>query len=163
MRRATSIVAGVIATAAAAALAIPAQADAGSTQGRNPYQPHAVCGSGYKTVNHVRLRTADVYLMRDRRKNTNCVVTLKRQDLGRPTPVTASLHRAAHGRPVLDQGGIEQGSFRYYAGPIYVRATGPMQVGGERRLESCVFWSGNTSRDVNPAKWMHCNSVSSYE
>ncbi|MEU4547446.1 hypothetical protein [Nonomuraea dietziae] len=155
----TSVVVGVIAAAAAAVtLAVPAHA--GSTQGRNPYKPHAVCGSGYKIINHVDIRTADVYLMRNRQKNTNCVVTLKKKDVGAPTPVTASLHRAVDGRPATGagMGGIERGSFKYYAGPVYVQATGVLRRGDASRVESCVFWAGSTSRDVNRGEWMHCNS-----
>lgn len=162
MKKKTSVVAGVTAAAAAAVtLAMPAQADAGSAQGPNPYKPHAVCGSGYKIVNHFDIRTADVYLMRNRQKNTNCVVTLKKKDLGRPTPVTASLHRAVDGRPATGAGlgSIERGSFKYYAGPVYVQATGALRLGNARRLESCVFWAGSTSRDVDPGTWMHCNSA----
>ncbi|MDP4505903.1 hypothetical protein [Nonomuraea turcica] len=160
MKKKTSVVTGaIVAAAAAVTLATPAQAGAGSAQGPNPYKPHAVCGSGYTFVKRVDIRAADVYLMWNRQKNTNCVVTLKKKDVGTPTPVTASLHRAVDGRPATRPGlgSIQRGSFKYYAGPVYVRATGALRLGNASHLETCVFWAGSTSHDVDPGAWIHCN------
>ncbi|WP_327587286.1 hypothetical protein OHA25_09970 [Nonomuraea sp. NBC_00507] len=131
VKKKTSVVTGaIVAAAAAVTLATPAQAGAGSAQGPNPYKPHAVCASGYTFVKRVDIRTADVYLIWNRQKNTNCVVTLKKKDVGTPTPVTASL---------------------------YVRATGALRLGNASHLETCVFWAGSTSHDVDPGAWIHCN------
>ncbi|MGP3919265.1 hypothetical protein [Nonomuraea sp. 10N515B] len=160
MKKKTSVVTGAIVAAARGCDARHAGSGRRrSRQGPNPYKPHAVCGSGYTFVKRVDIRTADVYLMWNRQKNTNCVVTLKKKDVGTPTPVTVSLHRAVDGRPATGPGlgSIQRGSFKYYAGPVYVRATGALRLGNASHLETCVFWAGSTSHDVDPGAWIHCN------
>ena len=114
-------------TAAAVLLAVPAAASA------NPYTPTEVCGSSYRVVHshHIRGDAGGIlgtsYLLWSSRTKKNCAVTIKRRAVGIPTWMRVRLAR--EGSPLqTDDSGYE--GYRYYAGPLYVRAPGQCVIYG---------------------------------
>jgi hypothetical protein len=107
-----------------AILAPPASAE------RNPYTAREVCGSSYHAIDHEVLvdagkRLARVVLMYSPSTGNNCTVTLKRGMVGRRSFTAAGLG------PINQPFHVDQGLFRYYAGPVYAHAP-----------HTCVKWSG---------------------
>jgi hypothetical protein len=69
----------------------------------------------------------------------NCVVTLKTVNVGKKTNVFAVLTRKD------GQSATDQGSFAYYAGPVYVYARG-----------QCVKYRGGAGSVTVSAPWGNC-------
>ena len=90
--------------------ATPAAADT------NPYTPKEVCGSAYdviakREIHGGGMHLADTYLMYN--AGYNCVVTIKRAYVGRPSWTEAWLWRGNYSNLAEDEG-----NFEYYAGPV---------------------------------------------
>lgn len=101
---------------------------AGSVVGSSPAEavatPAAACGSNYHEIDHHDLGSvATVHLLYN--GTTDCVVTLKKVDLGTPTSVYAIV--AVAGDPYVSQ----EGQYKYYAGPVKVNAP-----------HKCIVWGG---------------------
>ncbi|SDK40478.1 hypothetical protein SAMN05421874_107216 [Nonomuraea maritima] len=131
----------VVAAAALAGsvlVAVPAHAS-------TAYTPEGVCGAGFARVADGAKPVKDgkdtygyVYLMYNRRTGYNCVVTIKTSYYRTPTYTTAML-RVQGSKPVTDAG-----KFKYYAGPVKLKAAG-----------KCVAYWGtirNTRIDFAEAK-----------
>ncbi|KJK58411.1 hypothetical protein UK12_10855 [Saccharothrix sp. ST-888] len=104
----------------------------------NPYNPGAVCGSGYSVIDTHDLGQAAVYLLYSGATGRNCVVTLAAKPAG-AVPMNATLDV---------QGGTSAsnpGSFTYYAGPVSASAAG-----------SCVRWGGAYQDTSWTSDWTHC-------
>jgi hypothetical protein len=109
---------------------------------RNPHQPTAVCGPGFKVINrHALGDKATIFLLYNTATAKNCVVTMSR--LIYPTKI--------HMNAVLQvQGGASAGNpgkFSAYAGPIRLSAP-----------KKCVMWGGTWENLTwkSPA-WGHCS------
>ncbi|NRQ35596.1 hypothetical protein HII36_27735 [Nonomuraea sp. NN258] len=132
------LTAGVIACGLAGTT--PAQAATAA----NPYDPAAVCGSGFRVIDSHPFtsggtKLATVYLSYKGSTGENCVVTLNHT-------VSTIWMRAT----LSVQGGATRSDakeYRYYAGPVKLRAAG-----------KCVKWGGTW--DEAPfswtSGWSHC-------
>lgn len=101
---------------------------------RNLDSPEQVCGSGFRVVDQHRLERSVVYLLRNQRALSTCVVTLKGRDVGTATSTRATL-RADGGARVSDSGG-----YRYYA-KVTARTAGCVEWGG---ADSASSWSSGS-------------------
>lgn len=154
--------------ALAAALAVPSAAEAA----KNPYTAKRVCGSGYKVIDRHKLTDTNPYngntvhlstvvLMYNASTGKNCAVNLKRYRVGKEDKKTFGdfMSVSLATRP-LNNANVDGDSdeFRFYAGPVYVRARG-----------KCVQWSGSatmlmqkyftprgTYNDAFKSRWSHC-------
>ncbi|SNT54226.1 hypothetical protein SAMN05216276_105813 [Streptosporangium subroseum] len=100
----------------------------------NPYTPERVCGAGFTKVKDGTrpLKSGSdtfghVYLMYNRSTGYNCVVTIKDAFYRTATRTVATL-TVKGGKKYTDVG-----NFKYYAGPVKVRARG-----------KCVSYWGET-------------------
>ena len=134
---------------AAALLVAPGAATAVAK--KNPYTAAGVCGHGFTPIDRHQLidsnngkRLAEVVLSYDATTGRNCVVTLKRYRVGLATKYGDNLMAEVYTRPLRDPANVQanQGSFKYYAGPVYVTAPG-----------KCVRWGGQADLLV-PANWV---------
>jgi hypothetical protein len=126
-RSVTKIVA-VAALAAGVLAANPAYA------APTPYTPEGVCGAGFTKVKdgtrplkHGPDTFGYVYLMYNRSTGYNCVVSIKTAYYRTATYTTATL-KVKGGKTYTDKG-----KFKYYAGPVKVKARG-----------KCVSYWGST-------------------
>jgi hypothetical protein len=99
-----------------------------------PYTPEGVCGAGFTKVKggtsplkSGRDTFGYVYLMYNRSTGYNCVVSIKTAFYRSATYTTATL-TVKGGKPKTDAG-----KFKYYAGPVKVKARG-----------KCVSYWGST-------------------
>lgn len=126
---ASAVAAGSIAVAGPGSLvtAGPAAASPDSAA----MSPESVCGGGYKKIDsHDLPGLATIHLLFN--GSTNCVVTMKTAHVGTPSFVSAGI--GAH--PVTWEVGknVDQGHFKYYAGPMYVHGPG-----------KCIRWIGSAA------------------
>jgi hypothetical protein len=110
---------------------------------KNPYTAAKVCnsgghGSGYYLQRSSKFTGGTVYQMYNS-SGYNCVTTLKTADVGKKTKVFSTLTRKD------GQSATDNGSFTYYAGPVYVYAKG-----------QCVKYQGGTSRGSTTSAWGNC-------
>jgi hypothetical protein len=116
------------------AIAHPASASAK----RNPYTAEQVCGAGFYTIDRHKLfsgsrhttHLATTFLLYNGASGRNCAVTMKRRFIGRRTTTGVSLKVKGRRRPWV----VDQGAFKYYAGPVYRTAPG-----------RCVRWGATVS------------------
>ena len=116
------------------AIAHPATASAK----RNPYTAEQVCGAGFYKIDRHRLYSgsshttllAATFLLYNGSSGQNCAVTMKRRFIGQPTTTGVSLKVKGKKRPWV----VDQGSYKYYAGPVYRKAPG-----------RCVRWAATVS------------------
>jgi hypothetical protein len=95
---------------------------------RNPYTAEQVCGAGFVKIDRHRLYSgsrhttllAATFLLYNASTGRNCAVTMKRQLIGRPTSTGVSIKVKGKRRPWV----VDQGDYRYYAGPVYRHAPG---------------------------------------
>jgi hypothetical protein len=129
------------------ALAVVVAAAPAAHAAPNPYTPQGVCGSGYSVIDQQPISTglvwATVYLLWNGGNGNNCVVTIKRVNVGTPTYTAATLETPS-GKTT------DAGSFRYYAGPVKRYARG-----------ICVRWGGVASDTAGQrfavySGWEHC-------
>lgn len=108
--------------------------------GGNPYTPSKACGSGYSVIDHHALgKAGTVYLAYKASTGQNCVVTMKATSLSKKTKASAHL-QAKGGAKHTDSG-----SYRYYAGPVRVKAA-----------KTCVQWGGSLGSTGWTSKYGHC-------
>ena len=92
----------------------------------NPYGPGQVCGSGFGVIDQFDVKgpkggvMGTSYLLYDAGSKRNCAVTLKRRAVGKASYTTVSL-KAAGAKAAWH---VDFGDFKYYAGPVYVKAPG---------------------------------------
>jgi hypothetical protein len=154
--RRIAIVSGAFAMAAPL-LAAPSSAQA--QPDREPRDARQVCGRGFYVVNdrggirgkavrpisYGRRVYGHVYLLYNNRTHQNCVVTIKRAYRGQRTWTAASL-AVRDGRS-----GTDRGNFRYYAGPVKLRAGGKcVKYRGWMRIHNNRYATGG--RD----QWGNC-------
>lgn len=114
----------------------------GGGGGTNPHTAQSVCGSGYKVVDSAALGTAGtVYLLFNAANGNNCVATIKKSSLGKPTATSAYLE--VQGKTRI----TDTGSFDYFAGPVRASAPG-----------KCVKWGGKAGSDAYNSPFEHCGS-----
>lgn len=118
------------------ALAKVPQRNATVTQ---PYAPEQVCGRGFTVIDQHKLPLSVVYLLWNASKLENCVVTLKKEDVGVRTRTAALLE------PAGAEATRDAGDYRYYA-DVKTRAPG------------CIVWGGSDGRGMftSPAG-EHCS------
>lgn len=106
----------------------------------NPYTPEEVCGSGFGVINQHNLGSAaTIYVLYNSSNTSNCVVTMKKTNIGTASPVSASLQV---------QGGsknTDSGNFAYYAGPV--KASAPA---------TCIKWGGSVGDTAWESAFEHC-------
>jgi hypothetical protein len=121
------------ALAGASALAIvPGVANASDV---NPNSASALCGSGYKVVDHHATEGAFyTYLLYNSSNGKNCAVTLKQKSL--TTKNTTDVYLiSANGKTAEDFG-----SYTSYAGPIYLSAPGEcVKYGGSVMYGNTIY------------------------
>ncbi|MEV4805942.1 hypothetical protein AB0K18_38590 [Nonomuraea sp. NPDC049421] len=102
--------------------------------------PIAACGGGsYHVIDsHALGSSAVVYLLYN--GSTNCVVTWKTGARGNSTWVEA---RVRHDHMYFN---VDEGNFKYYAGPA--KATGA--------AGSCIMWGGSYGSQSYLSGWEHC-------
>ena len=106
----------------------------------NPYTPTQVCGSGYSIINQHNLGSAaTVYVLYNSSNKYNCVVTMKRTNIGTPSAVSATLQ--VQGKTKQS----DSGSFSYYAGPV--KASAPA---------TCIKWGGSAGSTAWESPYQHC-------
>lgn len=133
------------------ALAVVLVAVVPASAAKNPYTPTQICGSGFgvvdsQVVSTPKKKLGTTYLLYNRATGRNCVVTLKSYGVGKPSFVAASLQR---------QGGAQKmdskQTYKYYAGPVKVKARGV-----------CVRWGGGITVGTYSAgfdtKYEHCGA-----
>ncbi|MBX6385160.1 MAG: serine/threonine protein kinase, partial [Microbispora sp.] len=106
----------------------------------NPYSPTQVCGSGYYVQRSSPLAGGTVYQLYNVSTGENCVVTMKTTDIGKATPVSATL-QVQGGESMTDSG-----NYKYYAGPVRLHAKG-----------KCVRYSGSVGSSSAGGDWGNCS------
>jgi hypothetical protein len=143
---------GLVLAVCAVALSAIAQPAAASAK-RNPYTAEQVCGAGFYKIDKHKLYSgsrhttllATTFLLYDGASGRNCAVTMKRRYIGRPTTTGVSLKVKGKRRPWV----VDQGPFKYYAGPVYRKAPG-----------RCVRWGATVSTPMGADTYIspfgHC-------
>jgi hypothetical protein len=118
----------------------------------NPYTPTGLCGAGFGIIDHHDLRgpkgglLGTTYLLWDGRSQRNCAVMIKRRAIGTPTFAEVSL--AKKGGNYMADSSLD---YRYYAGPLYVKAPHTCVTFGGRMSDA----QGNGDSWITP--WpIHC-------
>ncbi|GGO17927.1 hypothetical protein GCM10010116_36150 [Microbispora rosea subsp. aerata] len=106
---------------------------------RNPYSPTQVCGSGFYVQRSSSMAGGTTYQLYNVSTGENCVVTLKTSDVGKATPVSATLEVQGGGSKT------DSGNFQYYAGPVKLQAKG-----------KCVRFSGSVGSAGTSVGWDNC-------
>lgn len=89
--------------------------------------PASLCGAGYNQIDsHELPGLSTIYLLYN--GNTDCVVNMKTAYVGQGSFVSAFVWLASTG---WTPGQVDQGQYKYYAGPKYVNAPG-----------QCIVWGG---------------------
>ncbi|MFI7441198.1 protein kinase domain-containing protein [Nonomuraea indica] len=109
------------------------------TQTRNPHTPTSVCGSGFYVQRQGSFAGGVTYQLYNNSTGENCVVTIKTADIGKATPVTATLEIQGGGRQT------DSGNFEYYAGPVKMQGKG-----------KCVRFEGGAGSGRTSADWGNC-------
>ena len=101
------------------------------------YTPQGVCGSGYSVQRSHALPGARTYQLYN--GSSTCVVTIKSQQLGKATKITAGL---------LVKGGswaYDTGNYAYYAGPVKQKSKG-----------KCVAYFGYSKQKSYTSGYANC-------
>ncbi|WP_176993071.1 serine/threonine protein kinase [Nonomuraea jiangxiensis] len=109
------------------------------TEMRNPKNPVAVCGPGFTVQRQQAFRGGETFLLYNGSTGENCVVTMKTVDVGKSTPVSATLEV---------QGGesrTDSASYEFYAGPVKLPAKG-----------KCVRFRGSVGSGSTSSNWSNC-------
>ncbi|MFC4015642.1 serine/threonine protein kinase [Nonomuraea purpurea] len=106
---------------------------------KNPYTPTQVCGSGFSVQRSQSFAGGVTYQLWNNGTSQNCVVTMKTADVGKNTPVSATLEVQGGGQQT------DSGNFEYYAGPVKLTAKG-----------KCVRFSGSAGSGSTSAGWANC-------
>jgi hypothetical protein len=86
------------------------------------YSIRDVCGAGFRYLDARELSRGTVYLLWN--GTSNCVTTIKHSSIGTPSAVRAYLD------PAGSAFRSDSGSYRYFAGPVTLRAPGCIRWGG---------------------------------
>jgi hypothetical protein len=86
------------------------------------YSIRDVCGAGFRYIDARELSRGTVYLLWN--GTSNCVTTIKHSSIGTPSAVRAYLDPAGGAFKA------DSGSYRYFAGPVTLRAPGCIRWGG---------------------------------
>lgn len=105
----------------------------------NPYTPQQVCGAGFYVQRSASFNGGTVHQLYNSSTGANCVVTMKSTDIGKATPVWATLTVTGGGSKT------ERGDYKYYAGPVILPAKG-----------KCVSFSGGVPADSASAPPANC-------
>ncbi|GAA1512340.1 hypothetical protein GCM10009677_51680 [Sphaerisporangium rubeum] len=113
-------------------------------QGANPYEPQRICDSAGKGTGFYVQRSSSfaggvTYQLYSAAAGANCVVTLKTGNLGKATPVSATLE--VQGQAPL----TDKGSYSYYAGPVIAAAKG-----------KCVRFTGTVGTAATSVPYGNC-------
>ncbi|QFY06316.1 protein kinase [Nonomuraea phyllanthi] len=112
-----------------------------TNEAKNPYSPTQVCGAGFSVQRSSAFAGGVTYQLWNNGTQQNCVVTMKTKDVGKSTPVSATLY-VQGGSP---GSASDSGNFEYYAGPVKLKAPG-----------KCVKYSGSTSHGSTSVDWANC-------
>lgn len=128
-----------LATAVLGATALGAASGPTATAAKNqPYRLEQVCGASYHFVNELPLgvdgrQVGLTVLGYSAVTRKNCAVTFKVTRIGTPSYTAVSLRKAGGGFHT------DKGRFKYYAGPVYVKAPGKcVQFGGVVKVKAGV-------------------------
>jgi hypothetical protein len=101
----------------------------------NPYSASALCGSGYKVIDHGAVEGAFyTYLLYNSSNHKNCAVTLKQKNL--TTKNTTDVYILTASEKTAE----DFGSYTSYAGPIYLSAPGEcVKFGGEVMYGNLIY------------------------
>ncbi|MFB4319810.1 hypothetical protein [Actinomadura sp. 21ATH] len=115
------------------------------TATKNPYTAAQVCnsgggGGGFVVQRSLKFSGGTVYQLYSAASKKNCAVTMKSTNVGRSTSVWVRLQEQKGGEV-----GYDSGSFKYYAGPVYVHAPG-----------ICVRFSGGGGGASTSSGWGNC-------
>ncbi|HIW63213.1 MAG TPA: M23 family metallopeptidase [Candidatus Stackebrandtia excrementipullorum] len=106
----------------------------------NPYTPEQVCGSGFGVINQHNLgSSATIYVLYNSSSKSNCVVTMKKTNLGTPSAVSATLQVQGSSKIT------DSGNFSYYAGPVKASAAA-----------TCIKWGGSAGGTAWESAYQHC-------
>jgi hypothetical protein len=109
---------------------------------RNPYTAVGICGGGFHVIKRAPMREygrllAGSVLTWNPSTKRYCAVTLKRREIGKPSWTEVWLRR--DGSPTNPKDNhTDQGSFSYYAGPVYMK----------KQTKRCMGWGGSTNQLV---------------
>ncbi|WP_185949514.1 serine/threonine-protein kinase [Microbispora sp. KK1-11] len=106
---------------------------------RNPYGPVRVCGAGFSVQRSSPMAGGTAYQLYNPGTGENCVVTIKTADVGKATPVSATLEVQGGGSRT------DSGNYEYYAGPVKLQAKG-----------KCVRYSGRVGSAGASSDWGNC-------
>ncbi|WP_327585507.1 hypothetical protein OHA25_59355 [Nonomuraea sp. NBC_00507] len=106
---------------------------------KNPYTPQQVCGSGFSIQRSKAFTGGTTFQLWNNSTGQNCVVTMKSADVGKKTPVSATLDVQGGGSDT------DQGNYEYYAGPVKLSAKG-----------KCVKFSGSVGSQSTSVGWANC-------
>ena len=95
------------------------------------YTPERACGSGFQVLNehtrpvtdHTNTLYGQVFLLYNGLTGEHCAVTMKRYSVGTPTKTSVTL-RVHRDHFVAQHDETDEDAFRYYAGPVKVKANG---------------------------------------
>ncbi|MWA02943.1 hypothetical protein F8568_021695 [Actinomadura sp. LD22] len=122
----------------------PAPAPAASPPpAANPYSPQQVCnsqGGDYKVQRSSSFAGGRVYQLYSAATKKNCAVAMKTSGIGTASTAWVRLESQNGGKVASDSG-----SFKYYAGPVYLLAPG-----------DCVRYSGGANGGSTSAGWANC-------
>lgn len=93
--------------------------------------PASICGAGYQVVKQGRLSTSErsypavTYILKNTNKKMACAVMMSTGSAyGVSKKMSLKIYIASHYGDVVRSGGSDSGSFKYYAGPVYVSYAG---------------------------------------
>jgi hypothetical protein len=103
------------------------------------WEAASICGSGYSPDGSNAPPTTIVYVSHN--GSTDCVVTMKTASVGTPSLIWASV--GAYGAGIIC---LDQGMYKYCAGPVYAYAP-----------HVCIYWGGGGSAQIDSGNWFgHC-------
>ncbi|MEV7803880.1 serine/threonine-protein kinase [Microbispora sp. NPDC088329] len=106
---------------------------------KNPYNAAQICGSGFYVQRSSAMAGGTAYQLYNASTGENCAVTVKTADVGKATPVSATLEVQGGGSRT------DSGNYEYYAGPVKLQAKG-----------KCVRFSGSVGSGGASAGWANC-------
>ncbi|MEV0591881.1 serine/threonine protein kinase [Nonomuraea cavernae] len=105
----------------------------------NPYTPVQVCGNGFAVQRSTQFAGGVTYQLYNGGTGQNCVVTLKNANIGKASPVSATLEVQNGPRQA------DSGNYEFYAGPVKLQAKG-----------KCVRYSGTAGSFSTNSTWGNC-------
>lgn len=106
---------------------------------------NGACGSGYGVIDTMDVGDGTAYLTYSSSSGKNCVVTVSDTP---GTPMVLGANLRLHRTDAVWKQGTEEdaGTFKYYAGPLYVSAAG-----------RCIDWGGRAASNYTRIDYgVHC-------